>query len=481
MYLDKKTKIVCTIGPHSSPVDKLTALLKSGMNMIRMNFSHGDFAEHQEKVDNLKIAEKKTGLKAAVMQDLCGPKIRTGDFADGKITLNKGDKFTFTTDKIVGDQHRVSINYPALTKEISVGMNVLLNDGKQRFEVLEIVKNDIICKVIVGGEIKSRRTMNLPGAKLSISSLTAKDKADLAFGIKNKVDYVAFSFVRKGADVLELRALLDKAGLKDTKIIAKVEDVEGMENIDEIIELVDGVMVARGDMAVEVGPEFVPFNQKYIISECRRRGKFSIVATQMMSSMMTAPVPTRAEVSDVATAIVDGADAIMTSEETTLGDFVVETIDWMTKIAKQVENDARLPMYRSESFYDASSYAADNVDHNYYLCSNAAHTAEAINAKAVAVLTHDGTSARMVSRMRPSMPIFAYTTKQTTVNQLTFIYGVSPIMTKKFISADAYKKFATEHLKKTLKLQKGDQIVIVFGKPIGKLDMLANTMSIVTI
>jgi pyruvate kinase len=254
--VNKKTKIVATIGPATQSEEKLTELLESGFNIMRMNFSHGDFTEHQTKVDNLKKAIKKTGLPAAMMQDLGGPKIRIGDFENGAITLNEGQTFTLTTETIVGNQDRVSVNYEPLPREVKKGGFILLHDGKKRLEIIDIKGKEVITKVIVGGDIKSKRGVNLPGAHLSISSLTPKDKKDLEFGIKNNVDFIAFSFVRRAKDIVELRSILDKSK-SEAKIIAKVEDVEGLENIDEIIKLVDGVMVARGDMAIEIGAENV--------------------------------------------------------------------------------------------------------------------------------------------------------------------------------------------------------------------------------
>lgn len=339
----KKTQIVCTIGPATESQEMLEKLLKAGMNIQRLNFSHGDFAEHQNKLDNLKKAVEKTGIPCLVMQDLSGPKFRLGDFYQERVELKAGDEIVLTTEKIVGDEKRVSVNYPTLHEEIAVGNIIMVDDGKKQFEVIGIDGTEIKCKILVGGNTKGRRSLNLPGAPLKISALTDKDKADIEFGIKNKVDIVAFSFVRKPSDVIELREILDKAKAEnpdwDPKIMAKIETIEAIADFDAILELVDMVMVARGDLAVELGHEKVPMAQKMMIKKCNEAHKFVVTATQMMESMIHAPVPTRSEVSDVANAILDGTDAIMLSEETTLGEYPVETVAWMTKIAEEIEKN----------------------------------------------------------------------------------------------------------------------------------------------
>ena len=274
----------------------------------------------------------------ALLQDLGGPKIRIGDFYKESIVLEEGQTFSLTTEKIVGDEKRVCINYALLPKEVEVGGFIMLHDGKKKLEIMSIKGNEVVCKVIIGGEIKGKRGVNLPGAKLSISSLTKKDKDDLEFGIKNKVDFVAFSFVRRPDDVSELRDILDKAKSK-AQIIAKIEDVEGLENIDKIIELVDGIMIGRGDFGIEIGVENMPMVQKEIIKKCNKAGKPVITATHMLESMINSPVPTRAEVSDIANAILDGTDAIMLSEETALGQYPVEAVKMMAKVAERVERE----------------------------------------------------------------------------------------------------------------------------------------------
>ena len=334
-----KTKIVCTIGPASESVDMLEKLLNAGMNIMRLNFSHGDFAEHQARVENLKIASEKTGLSAMTLQDLGGPKIRIGSFTTDTVTLINGNTITITTDKVDGTVDRVSVNYPMLPKEVGVGHIIFLNDGNQKLQVEKVEGNDVVCKILIGGTIKGKRGLNLPDSDLSVKALTEKDISDVEFGLKNNVDYFALSFVRNADDITILRKMLDDYGSK-AKIIAKVETPQAIKDIDSIISAFDGVMVARGDLAVEVPFEKVPALQKMIVKKCNEAGKFVIVATQMMESMVNAPTPTRAEVSDVANAVWDGTGAVMTSAETANGSFPVETILAMRKITDEAEKVA---------------------------------------------------------------------------------------------------------------------------------------------
>lgn len=339
--INKKTKIVATIGPVTASEVMLEKIVDAGVNILRLNFSHGDFAEHEPKVIFGRNVSKKLGVPVDILQDLGGPKIRIGDFAspDG-IVLEPGQEFTLTTDTtVVGDQNKVSINYAKLPQEVVVGGIIFLHDGKKKLEVLEINGNEVKCKVLMGGPIKGRRGVNLPGAHLSIASLTDKDKADLEFGIKHNVEYVAFSFVRRASDVKELRDLCDSKNFHP-KIIAKIEDCDGVANFDEILTLVDGVMIGRGDMGIEVGFENVPIIQKEIIKKCNAAGKFVITATHVLESMIKNPVPTRAEISDITNAVLDGTDAVMLSEETTLGEYPVEAVEMMAKTIVVTENSA---------------------------------------------------------------------------------------------------------------------------------------------
>ncbi|MEI6057980.1 MAG: pyruvate kinase, partial [bacterium] len=455
-----KTKIVCTIGPATKTVEKLTELVNAGMNVMRLNFSHGDFAEHQERVNNLKEVRKATGKTVAVLQDLGGPKIRTGEFKDGLINLKAGQTFTFTTEQIMGDEHRVSINYPLLPKEVKVGGFILVHDGKRKLQITAIKGKEVICKVIIGGEIKSRRGVNLPGAYLSVSSITEKDRKDLEFGIKNNVDFMALSFVRRSDDIIELRDILKKRKC-GARIIAKIETPEALENIDAIIAAADGIMVARGDLAIEIPAEDVPEAQKMMISKCNHAGKPVITATQMLESMIKNSVPTRAEVSDIANAIIDGTDAIMLSEETTLGDYPVEAVEMMTRIALKMEPKTCAPDH--EFSFDHSDKMTDIV------LQSAVFTSKEVGAKYLVALTKSGRAARMLARYRPCQPILALMFNEKEANKLALSFGCFPIVVPHFSTLEeimgTVRKTAT-HYKMA---KKGDKVVIVAGMPIGKV------------
>ncbi|MEK7142390.1 MAG: pyruvate kinase [Patescibacteria group bacterium] len=456
----KKTKIVATIGPASSSQKILEDMLIAGVNVIRMNFSHGDFAEHQPKADNARAASEKTGIPVALMQDLGGPKIRIGDFYKESITLKEGQTFTLTTEKIIGDEKKVYVNYAPLPKEVKVGGLIMLHDGKKKLEITSIKGNEVVTKVIVGGDIKGKRGVNLPGAKLSVKSLTDKDKKDLEFGIKNKVDFIAFSFVRRPEDVTELRDILNSKKSK-ARIVAKIEDVEGLENIDKIIELVDGIMIGRGDFGIEIGVENMPMVQKEIIKKCNMAGKAVITATHMLESMIKSPVPTRAEVSDIANAILDGTDAIMLSEETALGDHPVEAISVMTKVAERVEMEMGYVKKDfigkgKDSITDAVSSEAVDLAHN-------------IGAKFIVALTLTGFTARVVSRFRPTQEVLAFTPDDKSFNQLNLTFGVRPVLLKeKFERLSQVSTMAKEYCLKNKIAKKGDNLVIVAGTPFGK-------------
>ncbi|MEI6042219.1 MAG: pyruvate kinase [bacterium] len=472
MHLGKKTKIVATIGPVTESTEQLKKMLKAGMNVMRMNFSHGDFAEHQAKFNNLKKAIEETGMPCAIMQDLSGPKFRIGDFYQDRVTLKKGDFITLTPEKIVGDEKRVSINYPTLHLELKVGNIIMVDDGKKQFQVVEIKGSEIKCKILIGGETKGRRGVNLPGAYLKVSSLTEKDKKDIAFGIKNKVDIVAFSFVRTGDDVKELRGILDKAKSK-AMIMAKIETQEAVDNIDEIIALSDAVMVARGDLAVEIGYENTPLVQKMIIKKANEAGKPVVTATQMLESMIKSPVPTRAEVSDIANAILDGTDAVMLSEESTLGDYPIEAVEMMSTIALKVENSE----HHAEMLWGMQAHHI-GVGHSTTLA--AMEAAEKVDAKYIVTLTEYGYAARMVSRNRGHQPILVLTPNPVLFNQACLIYGCYPIMDAKHKTFEEAFANVRPLLTKNKLVKKGDRVVVVSGMPFAKTEE-SNVMLIETI
>ncbi len=469
MNLGKRTKIVATIGPATESVEQLEKLLKAGLNIIRMNFSHGDFAEHQRKFDNGMAASKKTGLPVAFLQDLSGPKIRIGNFHNDpaiRVTLKTGQKFVLTTDqKVEGTDQIASINYEKLPKEVKKGEHILLDDGKVKMLVTDIKGDEVICKVLNGAELKGRRGVNLPESDLSISALTPKDKKDIEFGVKNNVDYVAFSFVRKASEAVELRNILNKKGMKTTKIIAKIETPQALKNFDEILEVVDGAMVARGDLAVEIPAEQVPLAQKMIIEKCNQAGKPVITATQMLESMIKNPVPTRAEVSDVANAILDGTDAVMLSEETTLGSYPVEAVNVMARVAREVENDERHSLLLSHP----ERLLAENLSQS--IGAAAAQTAKQIGAKYVVALTEFGSAAALASRQRVSVPIIAFTPDKKTHNQMCMYFGVYPMMMKRCPGFREAHEEAKQMLIKEKLVKKGDKIVIISGTPFSKTEM----------
>ncbi|MBX4197893.1 pyruvate kinase [Candidatus Parcubacteria bacterium] len=463
--VNKKTKIVATIGPATQSEEKLTELLHAGFNVMRMNFSHGDFAEHQVKVDNLKKAIKKTGIPAAIMQDLAGPKIRIGDFKNGSITLKEGQTFTITTDEVEGDETRVSVNYKPLPKEVKVGGFIMVHDGRKKLEITQINGNDVVTKVLIGGEIKGRRGVNLPGAYLSISSLTEKDKKDIEFGIKNNVDFFAFSFVRRPSDVKELRDILNKQK-SEALIIAKIEDQEAIENIDKLIALVDGVMIGRGDLAIEIGAENMPLVQKMITAKCNAAGKPVITATQILESMIKNPVPTRAEVSDIANAIFEGTDAIMLSEETTLGDFPVKAVETMSLVSKTVEMG---DLYQ-QHILDMQKLKHELISERVAdaVTNEVVDIANAVKAKAIVAFTDSGFTARMISRYKPLQPLIAFTPNEKTHNQLLLSFGVTPILIDKTTMLNDVMKHAKDYCLKNNIGKKGDKIVLALGMPFGK-------------
>ena len=458
----KKTKVVCTIGPATGSVDVLANLLKAGMNVARLNFSHGDHKEHQERVNNLKIASEKAKYPVAVLQDLGGPKIRIGMFKTESVTLVEGKTFVLTTEQIEGDVNRVSVNYPHLPKEVEKGHIIFLHDGKKKLEVLDIKGNDIITKILVGGEIKGKRGLNLPDSDLSISSLTEKDKADLEFGIKNKVDFIALSFVRRPSDIIELRDILNARKSK-AKIVAKIETPQALENIDEILSLTDAVMVARCDLAIEIPAEKVPAAQKMIINKCNALGKPVITATQMLESMIKSPVPTRAEVSDIANAILDGTDAVMLSEETTLGDFPVKAVEVMTRVATQVENELL-----HKKFLETRDHLGIIAEIGESITGSAVRTADRIGAKFIAPFTESGRTARSISRHKPGQHIIAFTPNEVTYRQLLLSFGVLPVLVHKSKDFGEVAQMVHDHILKAKLAKKGDRIVVVTAFPFGK-------------
>ncbi|KKT82272.1 MAG: pyruvate kinase [Candidatus Yonathbacteria bacterium RBG_16_43_6] len=463
----KKTKIVATIGPASECQEMLEKLSKAGMNVCRLNFSHGTHEGALLQVQNIRAVAEKLKTPIAILQDLSGPKIRIGDFYQERVILKKGTIFTLTTKACVGDETKAFVNYKALPKEVKKGNIILLDDGKKALEVISVSEDEVKCRVMVGGETKGRRGVNLPGVSLKISCLTPKDKKDLVFGIEQNVDFVALSFVRRASDIRELRGILAKS--KSTaKIIAKIETHEAIENIDAIIEETDGVMVARGDLAVEVPAEQVPILQKMIIEKCNVAGKPVIVATQMMESMIKTPVPTRAEVSDVANSILDGADAVMLSEESALGLYPVETVAMMQKVALMMEKNYPHLDVLAESILgdhaNGNSVQKEVVDAVTFSVVSAA---SAIGATAIVALTESGLTARMISRFRPAQPIIVMSPNVSVVNQAVLSFGCYPIYAENLMTIDEVTKKVRALAVAHKFAKKGDKVVIVAGMPFG--------------
>jgi pyruvate kinase len=458
MNILKKTKIVVSVGPNTSTLSILSELLQSGMNVVRLNFSHGDHKEHQEKFSMLKKASKKTGIPCAVLQDLGGPKIRTGDFEDGQVTLTKGQTFTFVTKKIPGTSQKCFISYTNLPNEVRRGQIIYLDDGKKSLQVVSTTKDEVRCKVLAGGTMKSRRGVNIPGIRLkNIEALTPKDKKDLEFGIKNDVDFFALSFVQDEKDILQLRNIL-KRKKSSAKIIAKIETTSAVENIDSIIQETDGIMVARGDLAVEIPPQDVPLIQKDIIAKCNRAGKPVIVATQMLASMVSSPRPSRAEVSDVANSILDGADAIMLSDETTIGDYPEEAVQMMTSIAQKTESHFLYGGHRNKIM---RCEIADAVSHS------AITLADETGATHIVALTESGNSARMISRFRPKQPIIAISPNKKTQSQILLSYGCYAFEAKASNNIEEVSTNIKQLLTSKKLAKKGDIFILVAGIPFG--------------
>lgn len=450
---NKKTKIVATIGPATESQDMLTKLINAGMNVARLNMSHGDHAEHGGRVKNIRAVSEKLGIPVAILQDLSGPKIRTGSYTTERITIENGQEIILTSEEVVGDATRIYINYPKLPQEVKKDSVIMLDDGKKKLVVERVEGTEIHCRVVAGGELKPRRGVNVPGAYLSISSITDKDLEDLKFGIEQGVDLIALSFVRRADDVRKLRGLLKDAG-KSTPIIVKIETQEAMDNLSEILAEADGAMVARGDLAVEVPAEMVPLYQKRIIREANALGKPVITATQMLESMIQSPVPTRAEVSDIANAIFDGTDAVMLSEESTLGKFPVEAVEMMTRVAETVE--ASLPVNPVVTTGIVDTITTSAVD-----------TCAHIGATAIVTLTETGIAAQMVARFRPRCPIIALSPNKETVERLTLVRGVYPFLAEAGKTTDDVIAFVSKFLIENKLAKKGDHVVVTAGLKFG--------------
>ena len=453
----RKTKIICTIGPACDSEEMLTALCRAGMNVARLNFSHGSREEHLRRIELIRKVREKLDLPIAIMLDTKGPEYRIKTFREGRINLTEGDTFRLTTEEIVGDEQRVSVTYKGLTEELGPGDTVLINNGLVILKVTGVEGADVVCRVEAGGVLSDRKSMNFPGKVLKQDFLSEQDRNDLLFGIEQEIDFVAASFVSTREDVQAIRELLDSHGARDIDIIAKIENRSGVDHIEEICEVADGIMVARGDLGVEIPFMEVPALQKYLISKCRMLGKRVITATEMLESMITNPRPTRAEISDVANAVYDGSSAIMLSGETAAGKYPEQAVRTMAQTAEFTEKGIdyaehfHTMQFTIHSILDAVSHAT---------CAMAVD----VNAKAIVVNSISGRTARMVSRFRCPAPIIGTTTNPRAWRKLNLSWGVIPVLTEAYTSIDVMFWQDLKLAKDILNLGRGDNVVLTGGQ-----------------
>ena len=457
----RKTKVICTVGPACENEATLTEMFKAGMNVARINFSHGTHEEQQAKIDLVKKVRKKLRLPVGIMLDTKGPEYRIKTFENKKIALKDGDIFTFTTDDIVGNESRVAVNYDNLIEELNIGDKVLVNNGLVIFEVMELKGNDAICKVIAGGELSDRKSMNFPNKVMKHQFLSEQDKADLLLGIQNDVEFVAASFVSNKQDIQSMRDFLDENGGETIDIIAKIENRSGVDNIEEICEIADGIMVARGDLGVEIPYMELPAVQKQLIRTCRRLGKRVITATEMLESMISNPRPTRAEISDVANAVYDGTSALMLSGETAAGKYPVDAVRNMVGIAEYTEQTID---YRKR-FNSAEFAINNNID---AISHSAAAMAMDVKAKAIVVNSITGRTARMVSRFRGPVDIIGMTTSSKVWRKLGMNWGITPVLCGQFTSLEDMFDHAVMEARRVFNLQVGDNVVLTGGQVNGE-------------
>ena len=457
----RKTKIVCTLGPACSDKQTLTEMCKAGMNVARLNFSHNTHADHEKRIALIKEVREELGLPIAIMLDTKGPEYRIKTFKNGKITLKENDVFTFTADDIEGDETRVSVNYKGLPHDLEKGDIILLNNGLLSFEVTDKTDTDIICRVKIGGELSDRKSMSFPNKTLKQKYLSEQDKQDIKFGAEHDVDFIACSFVSCKQDLLDIKAYLKEIGAEGIDLIAKIENRSGVDNIEEISNECDGIMVARGDMGVEIPFEELPAIQKKIITKCRMLGKRVITATEMLESMIYNARPTRAEISDVANAVYDGTSAIMLSGETAAGKYPVQAVRTMARIAENTEKN----IHYEKRFLSSEFKIKNTVDAiSHATCGMAID----IDAKAITVCSLSGMTARMVSRFRPPVDIVGLTTSEKTWPKLSLSWGVTPQMCENYPSTDVLFYNAQKLTKHILNLCDGDKIVITGGVTNGK-------------
>ena len=457
----KKTKIVATIGPTSETEEVLRELFENGVNVCRLNFSHGNHEEQQERIDTIKKVREELGLPIGIMLDTKGPEIRLGDFQDGEIEINQGDHFTLTTREIMGNKSIVSVTYKGLTEDVKVGNKILIDDGLVEFEIVDIKDTEIECVAINNGRLSNHKGVNVPHVEINLPALTQKDIGDIKFGIKNNVDFIAASFIRRVEDVMNIRKVLEENGGENINIISKIENQQGVDNIEEILNASDGMMVARGDLGVEIQTELMPLVQKDLIKKSNNRGKPVITATQMLDSMMRNPRPTRAEVTDVANAIFDGTSAIMLSGETAAGKYPIDSVKTMYKIA-----------IKTEEALDYKKLLKLRVDETRLTTTNAisratCYTAKDLKAKAIVTATSSGHTSTSISKFKPKTPIIAATNSNRVMRRLSLAWGVYPVLSPESATTDEVVSHSVEAAIKGGYIGEGDLIVVTAGVPVG--------------
>ena len=457
----RKTKIVCTIGPSSESLENTKKLIMAGMNVARLNFSHGDFEEHGNRIKNIRQASKELGKTVAILLDTKGPEIRLGKLAEEPIELVQDDYIVLTTEEILGNRNRIPVTYANLPQDVKVGSTILIDDGLIGLTVVDVQGTEIKCRIVNSGPIKSKKGVNVPGVHISLPGITEKDANDIVFGIEQGIDFIAASFVRKASDVLEIRELLERHNASHIQIISKIENQQGVDNLDEILELSDGLMVARGDLGVEIPAEEVPLVQKTMIEKCNRAGKPVITATQMLDSMQRNPRPTRAEASDVANAIFDGTDAIMLSGETAAGKYPVESVLTMSRIAERAES----ALHYREIFTKQANAQQTSVTEA--ISQAVANSALDLNASAIITSTESGYTARMISKYRPKSPIIAVTPVEQVMRKLQLVWGVIPAHGTSASTTDEMFDIAVNGAIGTGLVRLGDTVVITAGVPVG--------------
>ncbi len=458
----RKTKIVCTLGPVSRSPEMIEKLIESGLNVVRLNFSHGDHEYHKESIEMFRTVRDKMEVAAAVLLDTRGPEIRIGNFKNGSELLADGESFTLTTDEIEGTKKCVTVTYKDLPAQLSKGNKVLLDDGNIELCVDSCTDTNINCTIIHGGKISNHKGVNIPCIKLQMPYMSEQDKEDVRFGIEQKVDFIAASFVRRKEDVIELRKFIDYYGGHDIKIISKIENTEGVDNFEEILAHSDGIMVARGDMGVEVEFERLPGLQKRFIKRCYQEGKMAITATQMLESMIEHPNPTRAEITDVANAVFDGTSAVMLSGETAMGKYPVQAVRAMAKIANQAEHD----MFDMKLYADKRYEIDINETTPDAICDAACRAARDLHAKAIIAITKSGRTARIISKYRPQSPIIAATYSEKTFHQLALSWGVTPVLALFQNTANDLLRHGIDCAKKLDMVEDGDKVVVTVGVPV---------------